>query len=752
MSEIINGLSLNTNEEKVYLFLLSSGQMSSAEIAQHFDLKISDVEASIQNLAAKNLIFLNPGIVKKYSAIYPLVALSDKAKGTLDTIHKMGNEINAFAEQKFDSLDKIVEHQKLSINNIVTQTKDENRKTVELATGEVSNELEKLIEEISQILNSESRAIHELASSTSVDINKHSQETSEKAGNLVSSSVSEIVNSLGVAHSNISKSFEDACKKVETAASVMDNSLQASLDNNLTEFTKSSVEVQNKLNNAVKNYNTAAQENMEINSQTITDNYSSIIDSVNARLGLHDKETNQILEERIRNIAESMNEMNEEFVKLIREKLLGVRRDYQQMMESLTRNVEQLFTETNSQLQTLIAAKTRTNSETVNNLFKLLKENLDKNAEATVDEIKNKENRVHTELKSTSDISKRKMAEVNDKLLMEITNNFNKARADFETNKTNMSGIISRAKDDITNHFEEAKDTSLSSILKEFKNTETAFTNTGSKILDDIRALTNTSEAKSISFIRDTEERANAGIAKIEMPSKTLLNKGKQAALRAIQEQSSFVSKAIEQTQTAVEDTIISETSNVKTQFKGFGDKFKESNKTIERLLANMELTYRELITKVKDISRPALNTTTIIGRNSILLQMKEILSRVKSTVTLIYPDTVDIPVDILLKSNPRTRIIVISDFDQFKNADLIKRMMSKENIQLKSLTAGSTSKPYFAIGRDAEEGLVATLDDSGEVIGITSKSQAFVEMISAEIINGIITPKTKRVTLQENE
>jgi len=752
LSEILNGLSLNTNEEKVYLFLLSSGQMSSAEIAQHFDLKISDVETNLQSLTTKNLIFLNPGIVKKYSAIYPLVALSAKAKGTLDTIHKMGNEINAYAEQRFDSLDKIVENQKISINNIVTQTKDENRKTVELATGEVSNELDKLIEEISQILNSESRAIHELASSTSVDITKHSQETSEKAGNIVSSSVSDIVNSLGVAHGNITKSFEDACTKVETATSVMDNSLQASLDNNLTEFTKSSVDNQNKLNNAVKNYNTAAQENMEINSQTITDNYSSIIDSVNGRLGLHDKETNQILEERIRNIAESMNEMNEEFVKLIREKLLGVRRDYQQMMESLTRNVEQLFTETNSQLQTLIAAKTRTNSETVNNLFKLMKENLDKNAEATIDEIKNKENRVHTELKSTSDISKRKMAEVNDKLLMEITNNFNKARADFETNKTNMSGIISRAKEDITNHYEESKDNTLSSILKEFKNTETSFTNVGSKILDDIRALNNLSETKSIGFIKDTEERANAAIAKIEMPSKTLLNKGKQVALRAIQEQSSFVNKATEQTQTAVEDTIISETSNVKTQFKGFGDKFKESNKTIERLLANMELTYRELITKVKDISRPALNTTTIIGRNAILLQMKEILSRVKSTVTLIYPDTLDIPVDDLLKSNPRTRIIVISDFDQFKNADLIKRMMSKENIQLKSLTVGSTSKPYFAIGRDAEEGLVATLDDSGDVIGITSKSQAFVEMISSEIINGIITPKTKRVTLQENE
>ncbi|MHA1440656.1 MAG: hypothetical protein ACTSPK_02175, partial [Candidatus Heimdallarchaeota archaeon] len=58
---------------------------------------------------------------------------------------------------------------------------------------------------------------------------------------------------------------------------------------------------------------------------------------------------------------------------------------------------------------------------------------------------------------------------------------------------------------------------------------------------------------------------------------------------------------------------------------------------------------------------------------------------------------------------------------------------------------------PYYAIGRDGEEGLIATLDESGEVTGITSNSTAFVELISAEIINTVLTPKTKRVTLPEN-
>ena len=75
---------------------------------------------------------------------------------------------------------------------------------------------------------------------------------------------------------------------------------------------------------------------------------------------------------------------------------------------------------------------------------------------------------------------------------------------------------------------------------------------------------------------------------------------------------------------------------------------------------------------------------------------------------------------------------------------------MGQENIQLKSLAIGSTNKPYYAIGRDAEEGLIGTIDESDQVIGITSNSTAFVELINADIINAIITPKTKRVVLPE--
>ncbi len=752
MSEIINGLSLNNNEEKIYLLLLSMGQLSTAEIAQMIEGKITEVENNINTLISKDLVFTNPGIVKKFSAVYPLVSLSEKAKDTLTTIQSLGDEINTYSLEKSEILDKIVNDQKETIIKIATEAKEENRLSTDTATTEITSDIETLIDDISQILNTESRAITELASSTTLNISKHYQETNESVGNAVSSSVSDVVNSLNESQTNITKAFDDSSAKVGTAADVLDNSLQALLDNNLNENLSINNEIQGKLNKAIEEYNKASLDNVNLSGQTISDNYASVIDAVNTRLATQGKETNQILGERIRNISDSMGEMNDEFGKLIKDKLNGVRREYQQLIETLTQNVETLFADANAQLQSSITAKTKINEDRLNNLFKLLEENLERNASDTRMEVKNKENRVSTELKASAEITNRKMIEINEKLSMEITNNLNKSRTDSETTKNDISQKISLSATDFKSKFHEARDATQTSVAKEFQNTETTFTSIGSKILEDIRALNNNSEIQTKNFIKDTEMRANSAIAKIELPSKTLLNRGKQAALKTVQTQSALVNKTIDVAQTGLEDTIISETSKVKNQFKGYGDKFKESNKTIERLLANLELTYRELITRTKDVQRPAVTTSILLGKDAVLNQMEEILSRVKSTVTVVYPKISDIHVDTLLNSNPRTRIIVIADFDTFRNADLIKQLMSKENIQLKSLTTSTTIKPYFAIGRDAEEGLIASMDDSEQVIGFTSKSQAFVELISAEIINTIITPKTKRVVLPETE
>jgi len=735
LSEILNELQLSPIEEKVYLLLLSAGQLSVHEIAEQVGGTTDEVERSIQSLIEKTLIYTNPSIVEKYNAVYPLVSLSEKAKDSIDIIQAIGSEINTYAQERFDTLDEIVKKQKETIHDISSSAKEEIRVATESSSIEISTELDKLIEEIGQILNDEKTAISSLSLTTTTDMSKHYQETTEKAGNIISSSVSEIVNTLAESESNITRTFENSSGKVTEASSVMENSLIATLDNNFGEYDKTSKEIQGKINRAMSEFDASAKDTMALSSETVTENYASIIESVHSRIGTHDKSTNQILEERIRNISASIQDMNDDFGKVVHEKLSGIKREYDQMIETFTRTTTQMFIDANAQLEGLIAAKSKTNYDKLDNLFKILKDNLDKNATETRDDIKAKEVRLGNELRTSVEITQRKMTEINDKLNMELINSFTKINTDFETTKNIMAGTVTRAKNDINSKYLEARDSTVASISQEFKDKETAFTEISSKIIDDIK---------------DTEDRAKAAIARIEMPAKTLLNKGKQTAIRYVQEQSTLLNKTINDSQTGVEDTIIAETANLKNQFKGFGDKFKESNKNIERLLVNMELIYRELLTKIKEIPRPAMNTATILGREPVLNQMKEILSRVKSTVTVVYPAVSDVHLTELLNSNPRTRIIVISDFDPFKNADVIKQLMGQENIQLKSLAIGSTNKPYYAIGRDAEEGLIGTIDESDQVIGITSNSTAFVELINADIINAIITPKTKRVVLPE--
>ena len=127
MSEILNELQLSPIEEKVYLLLLSAGQLSVHEIAEQVGGTADEVERSIQSLIGKNLIYTNPSIVEKYNAVYPLVSLSDKAKSSIGIIQALGSEINSYAQERFDNLDEIIKRQKEKIHGISSSAKEEIR-------------------------------------------------------------------------------------------------------------------------------------------------------------------------------------------------------------------------------------------------------------------------------------------------------------------------------------------------------------------------------------------------------------------------------------------------------------------------------------------------------------------------------------------------------------------------------------------------------------------------------------------------
>jgi len=170
LSEIMNNLNLDTDQEKVYLTLLSSGQLSIAEVAKQLSIHIDVVEGAVKVLIEKELVFTNPNIVKKFTAIYPLVDLSGKAKESLDSITTLGNEINAYSQEKFDTIDKIVKKQKEDIIEITSTAKDSNRLSTDEISSQITNDFDNLISEISQILNVESTAITQLAQSTTTNI------------------------------------------------------------------------------------------------------------------------------------------------------------------------------------------------------------------------------------------------------------------------------------------------------------------------------------------------------------------------------------------------------------------------------------------------------------------------------------------------------------------------------------------------------------------------------------------------------
>ena len=135
LSDILKDLQLTPIEERVYLTLLSSGQMSIPEIADHLKESVSNIESSVTSLRSKELVFTNPSIISKHTAMYPLVSLADKAKDSMDTIKAIGDEINAYAEDKVEKVERILKQQKVSIQSITTSAKDEVRVSTAVSTG-----------------------------------------------------------------------------------------------------------------------------------------------------------------------------------------------------------------------------------------------------------------------------------------------------------------------------------------------------------------------------------------------------------------------------------------------------------------------------------------------------------------------------------------------------------------------------------------------------------------------------------------
>ncbi|MHC1590456.1 MAG: phospholipase D-like domain-containing protein, partial [Candidatus Helarchaeales archaeon] len=106
---------------------------------------------------------------------------------------------------------------------------------------------------------------------------------------------------------------------------------------------------------------------------------------------------------------------------------------------------------------------------------------------------------------------------------------------------------------------------------------------------------------------------------------------------------------------------------------------------------------------------------------------LSEMINRTKHSITIVLPDLMMMPENVLLDAPTSILIHLFADFDHEKLKDTIIKILSKPNIRLWRLT---NHKLYYGALRDSEEMMVAPASiKNQEIVGFVSEQEGNIKL-----------------------
>jgi hypothetical protein len=147
----------------------------------------------------------------------------------------------------------------------------------------------------------------------------------------------------------------------------------------------------------------------------------------------------------------------------------------------------------------------------------------------------------------------------------------------------------------------------------------------------------------------------------------------------------------------------------------------------------------------------PTIKTSHIVGKDSIINYMSEMIGRVKSKITILAPSTSMINDDQVLALPMTAQVTIVSEIDEESDRDWIEKMHgAKANVTLRSLTTqgfGAKLPDFIGCEREGEEIIVGTMDEgNNEYVAIASNSENFVRIFGSQIISEYARGRSKQL------
>ena len=185
-----------------------------------------------------------------------------------------------------------------------------------------------------------------------------------------------------------------------------------------------------------------------------------------------------------------------------------------------------------------------------------------------------------------------------------------------------------------------------------------------------------------------------------------------------------------------------------------------EFDALLEQEIAALIFTIKEMkqkLTKIFDLSRileisdidsSIINSDLVIGESSIILLLRDLTLRAKSSLTILMPRPELQTLIAASKLPMKTRVNIIGDFKKVPTSTL-KKVLTSNNIRLKQLDGID----FWGCIRDAEELLVCPEPknpEKEELVGVISANENLVELFSQELIT--YTTRSREILPQDLE
>ncbi|MBN1328470.1 MAG: hypothetical protein JXA54_03250 [Candidatus Heimdallarchaeota archaeon] len=760
-------IGMSEEEQKVYLALLALGPLSAGELAKYSGVKsIHKVKEILQKLYERNHAYQIEGLVDKSIGLYPFREIAAEAEKDSKSIDKLVIELKDYVAKQLTHLEQVmkdteqhIKTEKKNGTDAVAANSEQNRKTIDQKVSEATTTV-----------------------STTTEATKKNIATS--TSNFIKNQTTTADTFEATSHEKLDAFATNLKTKTEASLQKLNSEIKAKNDSFLVEgttaFKTTNSQISDKTDVMVASLKEDSNEKMKSTRDHILNGLDSFVNESDGNVSTLKTNLTETTTTQIENIKTITQEAKKNRIDLNNQFKSGINDSFGKVKENFAQDLNEFNDKFNSKLEKI--------AEKFKNQIDELKDSTAKDigllcdeANTSLGELIAKHNgeisaNVDLDNKAVEDgtaIMISKITDHNSQTLKAIGSAVETLKSSITLLKANYSADINSRVDETLTSMHSTIDETAQATKDDYEATRvsvtekletlttgnsTAATTISTKQTQEIKGLTDTlakeakqnvSDAKG-TFVAETKKAkekvasdTTTGVETISTTSKTTLTETQGYAKTSVKNNEETSIATINNIANIVETAVRKEITAVKSGLDEYYKRFAQDAMKIAKLLSDFRTDHDSLQNAIKVHPRPLIETAILYSKDAIFERLTEILTtRIKSNVTMVIPDPLDIPTKVIAKVKTQAKVTIISKIDEIANKGIIDEIKAADSLgRIKLRKIGMQDmvgySEYLAFDIDGgEEMLIAFKDENEkEWVGILSQSDGFKNVVIGETL-----------------